>query len=63
MIDAEIGARSVEIVLENGVETSIRILPFPYRLLSKICFLGEVEVKLRRTSFQVNLASSRVKSE
>ena len=38
MIDAEIGAGSVEIVLENGVETSIRILPFPYRLLSEVCF-------------------------
>ena len=30
----ELGAGSVEIVLENGVVTSIRTVPFPYRLLS-----------------------------
>ena len=33
--DDEQGAGSVEIVLENGVDTSIRTCPFPYRLLSK----------------------------
>ena len=31
----ELGAGSVEIVFENGVVTSIRTVPFPYRLLSK----------------------------
>ena len=31
----ELGAGSVEIVLENGVVTSIRTVPFPYRLLSE----------------------------
>ena len=36
--DDEQGAGSVEIVLENGVDTSIRTFPFPYRLLSETEF-------------------------